>query len=58
MEWAIGNTDSDAEAFASVIGPGERRLMYRFDDAQFGSTRFDDYSALVPLFAGLPTVCP
>jgi hypothetical protein len=54
--WAFGNTDSDAEAFLN--GGIERRIMYLYQDPDFGSQTIQSYAELLPEIAALPTVCP
>lgn len=55
--FGIGNTASDAEAFAGAGIADGQRLTYKFTDASFGCTRFDDYAALIPTFSGLELGC-
>lgn len=53
---AIGNTATDAEAFAAVGVAADWRLFYQFGDVM-GGMRFDDYAELIPRFEALPTMC-
>lgn len=55
--FAIGNTASDAEAFAGAGVADGQRLAYQFTDSSFGCTRFDDYATLIPTFTGLALGC-
>lgn len=56
VEIAIGNTDTDAGAYAtSGITPGDAYL-YRFDPGALG-TRVDDYATLLPRAEASPLVC-
>lgn len=56
VEWGIGNTSTDAAAYAaSGIAP-DHSLFYMFDPGATG-TRFDDYAALVAGFDALTSDC-
>ncbi len=56
--WAIGNTASDGEAYATVgIAPDSARIFYQFDDP-FGGRRIESYAELLDEFEALPAVCP
>jgi hypothetical protein len=54
----IGNTDTDAEAYASTPAPPQNRLFYRFTDADHMGRRFESYTALLPELTPLPPRCP
>lgn len=54
---AIGNRESDAEAYLTNGVAAEHRLFYQLDGDLMGGVRFDDYFALVPLFEGLEARC-
>ena len=56
--WAFGNTITDAEAFASAgIEPADQRVMYLFEDPDFGSRTIPSYTSLLPELDALPLVC-
>ncbi len=55
--YAIGNKESDAEAFQTAGVAPERRLLYQLDGNLFGGVRFDDYGTLADEFRSLPPVC-
>ena len=58
IDYAFGNTDSDAEAFfLSNVEPGNNRIMYQFSDTKYGCRRIDAYSELLPEFQALSPVC-
>ncbi len=57
--WAIGNSGSDADAYAqAAIGPAERRIFVQYDDVAHGGRRIDGYAELLPTFGALPNACP
>lgn len=57
IELGVGNTDTDAAAYAAVGLPPERVVSYRFDAGAI-ATRVDDYGALVPAAERAPLACP
>lgn len=54
---AIGNRESDAEAYLTNGVAALWRLLYQLDGNLMGGIRFDDYFALVPVFEGLEARC-
>ena len=48
IRWALGNTPSDAAAYARFVAEPRRRLLYRFSDTVHRGRRVDDYRAVVP----------
>lgn len=54
---AIGNKESDAEAYRTTGVPSGSRYLYQLDGDLMGGVGFDDYFELVPIFGALPTVC-
>ena len=55
---AVGNTITDAEAFFGAgIEPADHRVMYLFEDPDFGSRTIPSYTSLLPELGGLPLVC-
>lgn len=56
--WAFGNTITDAEAFFTAgIEPADHRVMYLFEDPEFGSRTIPTYASLLPELDALPLVC-
>jgi hypothetical protein len=56
--FAIGNTDSDAAAYATQIKAAQSRVFFRFTDAAHGGRRIDDYAALARELETHAPVCP
>ena len=54
---AIGNRESDAEAYLMTGVSAEHRFLYQLDGDAMGGVHFDDYLTLVPLFEALTTSC-
>ncbi len=54
---AIGNKESDAEAYLTTGVPAEFRFLYQLSGDVMGGVLFDDYLTLVPIFEALPTAC-
>jgi hypothetical protein len=53
----FGNTDSDAEAYATMApDPEQERIFYQFEDP-YGSRVIESYGELLDEFAALPNVC-
>ena len=56
--YGIGNTDSDAEAYATAgIQPDTARIFFQFTDS-FGGRRIESYTELLDEFGALPPACP
>jgi len=58
LDYGIGNTDSDAEAYRAAGIAADHRLLYQLSGDAMGGTVFADYRALERLFEGLPPACP
>ena len=59
VDWAFGNTDSDAGAyFGAGVQPNDHRIFIQFTDAAHGGRRIEAYTELLGEFSALPTVCP
>jgi hypothetical protein len=58
--WVFGNTDSDAAAYENAgILPLEQRIMFQYDDVEFGGRRIEAYAELLSEVDALdPAVCP
>lgn len=56
LRFTIGNTETDAAAFAGAGVPPERSYLYQFDPGALG-TRVDDYATLVPVARAQPARC-
>lgn len=54
---AIGNTDTDAEAYATEGVDPTRRYLYQLDGDAMGGVHVDDYFAIVPELEALPLAC-
>ncbi|MEJ7728886.1 MAG: phosphatase domain-containing protein [Polyangiaceae bacterium] len=58
VQWAFGNTDTDAEAYDSAgVQPLDRRVFYQFDDTLYGGRTIQAYTELLAEIAALPPVC-
>jgi hypothetical protein len=58
VQWAFGNTDTDAEAYDSAaIEPLDSRVFYQFDDTVYGGRTIQAYTELLAEIAALPPVC-
>jgi phosphatidate phosphatase PAH1 len=55
-DYALGNTATDAAAYANLGVPADRAYCYQFDPGASG-TLVDDYSTLVPVIDALPPLC-
>jgi hypothetical protein len=55
--FAIGNTDSDAEAYRDTGIDADGRYLYQLSGDPAGGIVFDDYADLVSLFEDAPLVC-
>jgi hypothetical protein len=56
LDLAIGNTESDAEAYAAAnIQPAQRRIFFQFTDSKNGGRRIESYADLLADFGHL---CP
>lgn len=56
LDDTIGNTDTDAAAFANVGIPPDHSFLYQFDPGDIG-TRVDDYSTLIPGVEAREALC-
>ncbi len=57
--FAIGNTDTDAAAYATAnVTPARHRVYLRYNDSAHGGRRFERYGDLLGELAALPPVCP
>jgi hypothetical protein len=55
---AIGNTDSDASAYAAGgVEPAQRRIFLRFTDDEHGGRRIEKFADLLPDFTALAAGC-
>jgi phosphatidate phosphatase PAH1 len=55
--FAIGNQASDAEAFTTAGIASKSVFLYQRTDDMFGCTRFESYTALLPIFGKAPSAC-
>ena len=55
--FAFGNTDTDAEAYATAGVPTERRLLYQYTDNTHGGRRLEAYADLLSELQSLPAAC-
>jgi hypothetical protein len=55
--FGIGNTDTDAAAYATAIPSANRRYFLAYSDDQNGGKRFEAYADLIKDVAQLPSLC-
>lgn len=57
-QWAFGNTDTDAQAYADTgIQPAAHRVFMQFTDTVYGGRRIEAYTELLSEFSALAPVC-
>ena len=56
VAYAFGNTESDADAYATVAGA--ERIFFQFSDDEHGGRRIESYAELLDEVRALPDLCP
>jgi phosphatidate phosphatase PAH1 len=57
--FALGNTDTDAQAYAAAnITPAGNRVFLRYTDGMTGGRRVEKYADLLPVIEQLAPICP
>ncbi len=56
-DYAFGNTDSDAAAYANATIAPTQRYLYQFDGDALGGQQIDDYATVIPVAESQVAMC-